>query len=116
MSTIRLEDLDPSHFESRLGQRIRFRWPQPEASPESVELEVFRVTRLPERPPGAAVRGIPLLPRPFSLLFRSSDQRPLGSGSPELDDPRFEPAPMLLTPVAPASKDPAGFYFEAVFN
>src|SRR5690349_4367276 len=114
---IRIEDLEPEHIEPVLGQRILFRSRRADGSVAPLELELFRVARLPERPAGARSRGVRLRARPFALVFRSADDCRTLLASLELDDPRFERTPLLLTPVLPWPNDAPGlFYYEAVFN
>jgi hypothetical protein len=49
----------------------------------------------------------------FSVLFRSSDNRPLGQGTYQFKHDRIGSFPLFIVPMAPAA---GGQYYEVVFN
>ena len=93
-------------FEARVGEEFVF-----EGAAGAVRMKLVSLTRFPRHE---------LTDRePFSIIFVLKDQTPLGGGLHRLVHPELEPFDMFLTRVmAPRLQrdDPAGMFYEAVFN
>jgi len=105
--------LNADEFEPRVGEEFVFARPaNPSGSTAGVvRMRLASIARLPRHD---------LTDRePFSVIFVLKDQDPLGMGLHRLLHPELEPFEMFLSRVmVPRLQraDPAGMFYEAVFN
>ena len=115
VSKPRMQDYTAELFEPLVGRVFVFRRPEGQA-PESVALELLRVTAGPAMP-AAAARNPQLRSRSFSLMFAlQPGMEPLGKGLHVLCYDDFEPCEWFLTRVVVPTGDPRVAYYEAVFG
>jgi hypothetical protein len=100
-------------LEPRVGEEFVFARPaNPDGSPAGVvRMRLLELKRLP--PHDLTER------EPFSMIFVVKDQASLGMGLHRLLHPELEPFDMFLSRVSVPrfqKADPAGMFYEAVFN
>ncbi|MFL6197789.1 MAG: DUF6916 family protein [Thermoanaerobaculia bacterium] len=102
-----LDSLTPGSFTEHVGSRFRL---QIEGQ-ESLELELFEISRYEENPDFAARK------EPFSLLFLGPARPVLPQATYALEHPALERMEIFLVPIGPDPRGKrTGMRYEAAFN